>query len=260
MQKQRRLFLQRKYPLLDQYINLFGELKTFIPWVSFIAGLGGSLHCVGMCGGLVTATCEKSSDIFRYQLGRLLGYLFLGVFAGHLGSLLNMEKIPPQIALLPSLSIGLLFIFWGVQNLKGRRAEIPTPKFFRDVYSLLWVSLVRNNKTFTKSFFTGLISILLPCGLLYGIVIGTVAFQDTIQALLSMAFFWLGTVPSMVAAPGVTQKLLGPLKKALPKTYAISLILIGLLTISMRATKIQFQMDNATFSERTEKKSNDICH
>ncbi len=246
--------------MLDQYINLFGELKTFIPWVSFIAGLGGSLHCVGMCGGLVTATCEKSSDIFRYQIGRLFGYLFLGFFAGHLGSLLNMEKIPPQIALLPSLSIGLLFIYWGAQNFKGRRAEIPTPKFLREVYTVLWVNLVRNNTTFTKSFFTGLISILLPCGLLYGIVIGTVAFQDKTQALLSMAFFWIGTVPSMVAAPGVIQKVLIPIKKALPKTYAISLILIGLLTISMRATRIQFQMEETKVSESAKKSSSDICH
>lgn len=243
----------------DQLINLLSEVKTYLPWVSFIAGVGGSLHCVGMCGGLVTATCEKSHDVFRYQVGRLIGYLALGAFAGFLGSFLNFRSLPPYFSIIPALTIGLLFIYWGFQNLIGKKAEIPTPKFLSKLYTKLWMKLVQKNKNFTKAFFTGLISILLPCGLLYGVVLGTVALQHTGEALLSMFFFWLGTVPSMVVAPGVIQKFLKPLKAKLPKTYAISLMTIGVVTIAFRMVKLHSHAPELKTPAKTEAKAHS-CH
>ncbi len=179
----------------------------------------------------MTATCERSSDVVRYQLGRLMGYLVLGVSAGILGSGLNLGSMSP---VLPSLFIGLLFIYWGMKGLTGKRVEIPIPKFLRKIYSGLWLRLVHKNNSIMKSFFTGLISILLPCGLLYGVVLGTVALQHTTDAIMAMFFFWLGTVPSMVVAPSIIQKVLRPLKAKLPKTYAISLMAVGVMTISFR--------------------------
>lgn len=221
-----------------QLINWLAEARSYFPWVSFMAGLGGSLHCVGMCGGLVTATCEKSNDVFRYQIGRLLGYLVLGALAGIIGSFLNFKHVHPLVSLIPAVFIGLLFIFWGLQNYRGKKAELPTPKFLSRLYTKLWFKLVQKNKNFTKAFFTGLISIFLPCGLLYGVVLGTLAFQHTHEALFSMFFFWLGTVPSMVVAPGIVQRVIRPFKSKLPKTFAISLMAIGVLTITLRMVKL----------------------
>ncbi len=222
----------------DQFVSFLADLKNFIPWVSFLAGLGGGLHCVGMCGGLVTASCERSGDVARYQLGRLVGYLALGMVAGFLGSFLNIAGLPAWATLAPGILIGALFVFWGIQNFRGRKAELPVPKVWSKAYARLWRFLVQKNRTFTRAFFTGLISILLPCGLLYGIVLGTVALQHTTLALLSMFCFWLGTVPSMVVAPGLIRKVLSPLRSKLPKTYGASLVLIGLLTITFRIAKI----------------------
>lgn len=237
--------------------DLLSNFQNFFPWVSFIAGIGGSLHCVGMCGGLVTATCDKSQDIFRYQLGRLLGYLCLGLFAGFLGSLVKFESSSPLIVMLPGLFIGLLFLFWGIQNWRGKKAELPMPKFMGKLYTFLWSKLVYKNVNFSKSFFTGLISIFLPCGLLYGVVLGGLALQHPMMALISMFFFWLGTVPSMMLAPQVFQRVLGPFKSKLPKTYAISLIIIGLMTVSFRMVKyydVQTKPKTSTISNER------ICH
>ncbi len=240
-----------------QLINFLSEAKSFFPWVSFLAGLGGSLHCVGMCGGLVTASCEKSHDVFRYQVGRLLGYLFLGGMAGFIGSYLNFNSSHPAFSFVPAIFIGLLFIYWGIQNFQGKKAEVPAPKILSRFYTQLWLRLVQRNKNFTKAFFTGLISIFLPCGLLYGIVLGTVALQHTHEALFSMFFFWLGTVPSMVVAPGIVQKIIRPFKSKLPKTYAISLIAIGILTIGLRSTKL-YEMRNHQAATQTKQKFR--CH
>lgn len=222
-----------------QVINWLANLKTVLPWVSFIAGIGGSLHCVGMCGGLVTATCSRSSEVVRYQFGRLAAYLILGFFAGMLGKIFTIQADHPKLTLIPGLIIGLLFLFWGVQNYRGKKAEIPTPKFFNGIYTKLWMKFIHQNKGFSKSFFTGLLSIFLPCGLLYGVVLGVAAFEHSFQALFAMFFFWLGTVPSMVLAPSIIQKFLRPFKSKLPKTYAISLIIIGLATIGFRISHFQ---------------------
>lgn len=241
----------------DQLVNLLSEVKTFIPWVSFGAGLGGSLHCVGMCGGLVTATCQKSSDIFRYQGGRLLGYLLLGLIAGTIGSFLNFKTMPLYVSLVSAISIGLLFIYWGVQNFRGRKAELSMPMFMHRTYGKLWNRLVFRNHNFTKSFFTGFISIMLPCGLLYGVVLSTVALTHTTEALASMFFFWLGTVPSMVVAPQIIQRFLQPLKAHLPKTYAISLMMIGVMTITFRVAKLHDVRQTSAHSKTPAKMS---CH
>jgi sulfite exporter TauE/SafE len=210
-----------------------------------------------MCGGLVTASCEKSNDVFRYQIGRLIGYLFLGVFAGLLGSMLEFRSLPDSASLVPGFFLGGLFIWWGIQNFRGKRAELPMPKIFGKIYSKLWTRLVHKNQTFSKSFFTGLISIMLPCGLLYGVVLGTVALQNTGSALLSMFFFWLGTVPSMVVAPEIIRKCLKPLKSKLPKTYAIGLITIGVMTITFRVVKLQELQKHDRLSGELTHKS---CH
>jgi sulfite exporter TauE/SafE len=220
-------------------INSLSQAQTYLPWVSFIAGLGGSLHCVGMCGGLAASSCEKSTDIFRYQIGRLIGYLCLGTAAGFIGQFLSFKDMFPIFPIISSLLLGSLFIYWGVQSYRGKRAELPTPKFLGRFYTHLWKKFVSQNKNFTKAFFIGLISIFLPCGLLYGVVLGTVALETPGHVVIALFFFWLGTVPAMVVAPGIVRQVLKPLKARLPKAYAISLVLIGTLTIGMRVMNLQ---------------------
>lgn len=243
--------------LTSSVISSFSNLKTVLPWVSFIAGVGGSLHCVGMCGGLVTATCQKSNEVVRYQIGRLLGYLILGFFAGILGSIFTIQTANPKISLIPGMMIGGLFLYWGIQNLRGKKAEIPLPKFFNKIYTHLWMKLIYKNTTLSKSFLTGLLSLFLPCGLLYGVVLGIATFEHSFQALFAMFFFWLGTIPSMVLAPTIVQKILRPLKSKLPKTYAVSLIIIGLMTISFRVSRF-IEVNRTTANNKQDLKHS--CH
>ena len=226
-----------------------------MPWVSFLAGLGGSFHCVAMCGGLASASCNNKTDVFHYQFGRLAGYIILGLFAGFLGRIFSLQASNPKLSIIPGLLLGGLFLFWGIENLRGKKAEIPTPKFFSKIYANLWKKFVLNNKGISKSFVTGLLSIFLPCGMLYGIVIGVAAFDHSFKAIIAMFFFWLGTLPSMVLAPSILQKIMSPLKSKLPKTYALSLIFVGLVTISMRVVK--FNDANAAASTTASKHH---CH
>ena len=196
--------------------------------------MSGSLHCVGMCGGLVTASCSHKTDIMKYQFGRLLGYLFLGLVAGTIGQGIAPVFDSKLITFITSMFMGGLFIYWGVTSFSGKKTELPMPKFLSRIYQKLWIKFIRDNKSVTRSFFIGSLSIMLPCGLLYGVVITTFAMGNFTNSLFSMLFFWLGTLPAMIVAPAVIQKLLAPLKTRLPKFYAIGLILIGLATIYSR--------------------------
>jgi sulfite exporter TauE/SafE len=223
--------------LSDHLISSINELRNFFPFVSFIAGLSGSLHCVGMCGGLVTATCARTKDVFSYQTGRLIGYLTLGAFGGFFGGFLSFKTIHPYWSLIPALFLASVFIFWGFSHLKGKKAEIPTPKFLRRLYFHLWNGLVKNHEGFNRAMITGLISIFLPCGLLYGVVLATLSLEHSYEALFSMLFFWLGTLPAMMAAPSFIRKLINPLQRRLPKIFGVGLILIGLMTLSLRVLK-----------------------
>lgn len=217
------------------------ELTRFIPWVAFISGLGGSLHCIGMCGGLVTASCHNNKDIFRYQVGRLFSYLVLGVIGGTLGSILNFRTAHPLINFAPSIFIGALFIFWGIQSFRRKKTFKLAPRFLSLSYQHLWHRLVANNNSSMKPLLVGALSILLPCGFLYGIVLGTMATQSTAPAVLGMFFFWLGTLPSMLLAPGVMNRVLRPFQVKRPQLYALCLVLIGVGTIGIRA-KTHFEM------------------
>jgi sulfite exporter TauE/SafE len=207
-----------------------------------------------MCGGLVTSSCENKIDIGRYQVGRLLGYLLLGGFAGFMGGLITLGDVHPLLTWLPSYIVGGLFIFWGMRSFQGKKAELPLPKFLQDAYQAMWRKVNRNFPQVTKAFFTGLISILLPCGLLYGVIAATVATQAPMAGMLGMFFFWLGTLPAMVVAPSLIRKILRPLQNHRPKIYALSLMLVGVLTVGMR------MMKEVNLSHAPDKNETMSCH
>lgn len=235
--------------MLDQFIS--------VAILALIAGFGGSIHCVGMCGGLVTATCERSKDVFRYQAGRLLGYLLLGAFAGIIGNFLSFKDYPAGFSLVPAVLMGFMFIYMGVRKFMNKKIEVPLPPFLKTLYFSLWERLIKNNRGVSRAFFVGLISIMLPCGLLYGVALGTVALQSIPLSLVSVFFFWLGTVPSMVVAPELFRNILKPLSIKLPKTSAVALMVLGLVTISVRVMK--FEQPNQAASETPSARSHK-CH
>lgn len=223
---------------MAQLTDLYSSSNLVAPWIALLIGLGGSAHCVGMCGGLVLACSPNAKSNMTYQLGRLVSYSILGVFGGFLGTFLIIGKDPTYLSLVPTIFIGSLFVYWGIKTWKGKSASLPVPKLFNKISKTIMGKAVSNGATqgsVLSSFLVGLVSILLPCGFLYSVVIAMAAFQDPMIGMMGMMGFWLGTVPAMSFAPGIIRKFLRPLALKLPKISSIILISIGLLTISQRA-------------------------
>ncbi|EQC43057.1 DsbD family 2 [Bacteriovorax sp. BSW11_IV] len=207
-----------------------------LPWVALLAGLGGSVHCVGMCGGLVTACAPTKKSVFTYQLGRLGGYSLLALLGGFIGEFLRLRLSTGALSIVPALMIGTILIFFGLQSLRGKSAHVKLPNFVESTHRSLWkkAMVVFKDQYSAKSFTVGLLSIMLPCGLLYGVVISLSALQNPLLSVLMMFFFWLGTLPAMGVAPTLFKKLISPMLQKMPKAGAILLICIGLMTISYR--------------------------
>jgi sulfite exporter TauE/SafE len=186
-----------------------------------------------MCGGLVTASCAGGKDVLKYQVGRLLGYSLMGTSAYLLGyamkGLISFSWAP----FLSGIFLGTLFIYWGIQSYQGKKAELPLPGFLRKTYQYLFRNFALKAGSF-RSFFVGFISILLPCGLIYGLIISALALGEFRHVMISLFFFWLGTLPAMVGAPGIVRKVLEPMRKKLPVVYALVFIVIGVSTIAGR--------------------------
>jgi sulfite exporter TauE/SafE len=174
------------------------------------AGLLGSGHCLGMCGGIAgalgasarTATASAAGAAWYalvFNLGRVCGYALIGALAGLLGGgLVSMADLPAWSATARGLT-GLLMVMIGLQiafrwSLLG---------FIERSGARFWARLAplaRRLLPARTPFHALLLGILwgwLPCGLVYSILIMALLTGNALHSALLMAVFGLGTLPSM---------------------------------------------------------------
>jgi hypothetical protein len=85
---------------------------------------------------------------------------------------------------------------------------------------------------------TGLLTTLLPCGWLYAFVISAAGTGSPAFGALTMAVFWVGTVPILVTLGAGLRAITGALGRRLPTVTAAAVVVVGLATIVMRATEL----------------------
>lgn len=174
---------------------------------TFLVGLLGGGHCVGMCGGIVGAVTlslpgqrPQTSYLLAYNCGRIASYTAAGVLAGLIGAsglflhhLLPLEKVLYALAsaMLVALGLYLAGIWQGVLVLE--RAG-----------GLLWQRLQPLSKKLLplratpQAFALGLLWGWLPCGLVYSVLVAALATGSALQGGLLMLAFGLGTLPTLL--------------------------------------------------------------
>ncbi len=183
-------------------------------WLIFVAGIAGSLHCVGMCGGfacgLGPARGGPLATLARhlaYGAGRLCSYAFLGALAGHAGMLLmahagdgaRMVMMQRGFAVVS----GLLMLWIGLRlaGLGGARGDALAGT------GMPW--LVRSLRTLLRApgpaapLAFGVLNGLLPCPLVYAFVAQAAASGNAPNGLAVMIAFGLGTFPAMLLMGGI---------------------------------------------------------
>ncbi|WNP28363.1 sulfite exporter TauE/SafE family protein [Moraxella sp. DOX410] len=191
-------------------------------WALFLAafsmGLFGSPHCLGMCGGIVTAfglsmqhvsDSKKNGLILTYHLGRLISYSLLGLIASVIGVAI-FQSIMSNSA--PRIVLGAVLVLIGLAMF-----GLPLFNQLEKVGMRFWQSLAPLRKkvfpidSFGKALFAGLLWGFLPCGLVYGALMMSIAGNDIATGAALMFVFGLGTMPMLIA----TQKTVGMLQSSI---------------------------------------------
>ena len=211
---------------------------------SFAIGFLGSLHCVGMCGGLVSAMTMTRSNtwwpgVIAYQLGRITTYTALGLVAGLIGSLFANDGWLNQAQNLLSIIAGVLIITLAL-HIAG---WLPDPfsrlsKRISEATGMAgFIKAAATQDSTTPWYSVGLLNGLLPCGLVYAGISLSLTTHAAWQGAMAMFSFGLGTVPAMLAVPALMRAISPAMRGRVLKAGALLLIIIGVITL-VRGTAI----------------------
>lgn len=198
----------------------------------FIIGLLGGVHCIGMCGPVVSmydnARTQTRADggtptgrLYYhglFNLGRTVSYTLLGGLFGALGSVLylTMDSLLAITNVLRGtigVILGGLIMYHGISTVVGWHGSIlrklPIPGV--TIGQLLngastRVTRVANGRGIVG---LGLIHGLVPCPMLYAAFVYVFAVGSPIGGIAALTAFGLGTVPA-VFLYGTTVGSIGP--------------------------------------------------
>lgn len=218
----------------------------------FVASLLGSLHCAGMCGAfLAFAVGDPGSPggggarlHAAYNLGRLVTYAALGGVAGLIGGALDTGGALLGVQRLAAIGAGAIMTGFGVVVLLRTRGvrvpRLPLPRAFERALSASHRRAARQ-APIVRASLTGLLTTLLPCGWLYAFVVTAAGTGHPGWGALTMAAFWLGTLPVMIALGAGLRRATGALGKRLPTLTALALVGVGGFTVVQRIRLAPFE-------------------
>ncbi|MDO8415396.1 MAG: sulfite exporter TauE/SafE family protein [Agitococcus sp.] len=172
------------------------------------AGFFGSPHCLGMCGGIVSAlsfalSSQTPQRRFMlqtlYHLGRLISYSFLGLLVGLLGqgllAPLANSKWPYIATAVMMIAFGLYLTGWwrGLDKLEALGGR-------------LWQKMSPLRQRFMpinsppRALIAGMLWGFLPCGLVYSALALALTSANAVTSSMAMLAFGLGTLPMMLLA------------------------------------------------------------
>lgn len=204
-------------------------------WTAFVLGLAGSFHCIGMCGPIAfMLPVDRSSkpklfyQIFLYHFGRLLSYSIIGVLFGFIGKGLYLAGFQQRLSILMGV-IMIVMVAIPVSIFNKYNFSKPLYKIIGQVKKRLGLYLNKksNKAIFSIGFFNGL----LPCGLVYMALIGSISTGTATQGATYMFLFGMGTVPLMTAAVLVGNFVKLSVRAKIQKVIPVFVVIIGLLFI-----------------------------
>lgn len=216
---------------LGEYTGSFdmsSKLQGSVTYITlFLIGLFTSLHCVGMCGGIMLSQSVKEDTTKKgtffaasaYNAGRVLGYTVLGGIVGAIGSALSVS-----IEFMAAMAViaGLFMVCMGM-NIAGVNV-------FRKYIKLPAVPLrSRLLKRADTPFLVGVINGLMPCGPLQTMQLYALASGSAFNGASAMLIFALGTLPLMLSFGAVSGWLAQGATKRLMKFSGVFVIVLGLI-------------------------------
>lgn len=195
--------------------------------VLFVVGILTSIHCVGMCGGIMlsqslSSTSNNKFEAMKpavlYNLGRVVSYTVLGGIVGALGSVFSFSIVAKAAV---QIVAGVFMIIMGF-NMAGFSA------FRKFNVKLPYAACKVKNKSKTP-FVVGLLNGLMPCGPLQTMQLFALGTGSAISGALAMFVFSIGTVPLMLAFGALSGLLSKGYTKKILKLSGILIIILGVI-------------------------------
>ena len=195
--------------------------------VLFVVGVLTSIHCVGMCGGIMLSQSlsKESNNKFEaikpsllYNLGRVVSYTILGGIIGALGSVFSLSITAKAIL---QVFAGVFMIMMGF-NMAGFSA-------FRKFNIKLPHAACKVKNKSGSPFIVGLLNGLMPCGPLQTMQLFALGTGSATKGALSMFMFSIGTVPLMLSFGALSGLLSKGYTKKILKFSGVLIIVLGLI-------------------------------
>lgn len=207
----------------------------------FMAGIFSSMHCIGMCGCFVTAysmnikgnTGQKLISHLLYSFGRITTYTFLGAIMGAIGSSMFFLAKMAGIQNWLTIIAGIFMIYLGATqlNLVPKLAIIQKSEgmFFRK-FGKYYHNLSKQKGTFF-TYPLGVVLGFLPCCLLYTVEMQAMTTGSILKGALTMMFFGLGTIPSMLTFGMFVNTVSSKLRERVLNLASYIIIFLGIASI-----------------------------
>ena len=219
---------------------------------AFLLGLFSTIHCIGMCGGIIGALSLSLPVEIRnnktrllvfvstYNLGRITSYTFAGLIAGAIGTgVLTSAGFDKGHLYLQYIGIGMMIAIglylggWLPQLAAVEKIGIPVWKKLEPLgRKLLPVS------SLPRALAYGLIWGWLPCGLVYFVLIWALTAGDAVRGGLMMLAFGAGTLPTLITAGFMTSWVTRFARNPTARKV------VGLLIIAMAIGSLFIPMEN----------------
>ena len=203
---------------------------------AFVFGLLGGAHCIGMCGGIMSALTFAVPPSMRqprrlaglllgYNLGRISSYMIAGALVALLGSVLNhaLDSFALVLRILAAVMLILMALYianwWkGLLRIEalGRVLWHRIEPIGRRLMPVVKVP---------QAFALGSLWGWMPCGLIYSMLAWSLAVAEPLRAAAMMGAFGLGTLPAVLATGVAARRVSIWIRSPATRTLAALLII-----------------------------------
>ncbi len=185
---------------------------------AFLLGFFSTLHCVGMCGGIIGALSlslpveirnnktRLLTFVLSYNIGRIASYSIAGLIAGAVGTGVLQSagfdqghSVLKYIGVSMMVAIGLYLTGWLPQLASVEKIGVPLWKRL-EPFGRKLVPVI----SLPRALAYGMVWGWLPCGLVYFVLIWALTAGNAVSGALTMLAFGLGTLPTLIAAGFMT--------------------------------------------------------
>lgn len=216
-------------------------------WLAFSAGLAGSGHCLGMCGGIVTALALSRRELgaaerfllnIQYHAGRIATYTLLGFIAGlatYAGMVDVLKPVVEWLFLAANLFVAALGLFtvlglrsFGLSALDGAGCGFLMKQF----------TLLTGRTSLPAALPAGLLMGFLPCGLVYGVLIAAATSGSALKGGSMMLAFGCGTLPALLTYGQVASTLSAMGRETFQRSMGGVVALLGIVGVWKALVKL----------------------